>query len=100
MNTKWILGLIFVLGVSASSVLFWLQNASRTTQLSFDVYTAAWQLEQPVPIPVLMAICIGIGLLLGMVLFVPRIFRLGNQVRQLKGQVAMNAPEDDPWPTS
>ena len=100
MNTKWILGLIFFLGLAGSGALFWLQNASRTTQLSFDLGAVAWQLEQPVAVPVLMAICMGVGLLLGVLLFLPRILRLGGQVRRLEGQIAVHGPDEEPWPTS
>ena len=45
--------------------LFWVQNSARVTQLSFDVGFAAWQLQNPVPLPTLLAVCFGGGFLCG-----------------------------------
>lgn len=44
--------LLAVLLVVLAAALFTVQNYTRTTPLSFDVYVAAWQLARPVPVPV------------------------------------------------
>lgn len=55
---------LVVLG-ALSAALFWVQNSSRVTQLSFDAGVAAWELSQPIPIPVLVAVCLAAGFFFG-----------------------------------
>ena len=62
-------GKIFSLAVVASTAavgtLFTVQNASRTTDLSLDLYVVAYHLQEPQPIPHLLWAAFGIGLLVG-----------------------------------
>lgn len=68
----------------AAGALFSVQNAARTTQLSFDLGFAAWRLEEPLPVPVLMALCCAGGLLLGLAVAVERALSLTARIHQLE----------------
>lgn len=83
--------LVLALAIGGVGALFAVQNSARVTQLSLDLGVAAWQLEQPVSIPALIAICFGAGLLVGALPFALRAGRLAGKVRQLEQQVAVNA---------
>lgn len=48
-----ILRLLIVLVALLVAAMFTVQNLSRTTVLSFDVYVYAWRLDAPVPVPFL-----------------------------------------------
>lgn len=61
--------------------LFWVQNISRTTQLSIDFGFAAAQLPQPVPIPALLAGTFGAGFVLA---FFGMLFRSAGQSRRIR----------------
>lgn len=65
-QTPLILSAIVGLLVVAAGALFAVQNSSRTTQLSFDLGVAAWQLAEPVSVPILIGITLGVGFVLGM----------------------------------
>jgi uncharacterized integral membrane protein len=80
--------------------LFVVQNASRTTQLSFDLGAVAWQLDQPIQVPLVIGLSVLIGLLSGVVLMGPRLLRLGGQVRRLERQLALSDQSGDEWPTT
>lgn len=54
---------VVVAGLGA--VLFWVQNSGRATQLSFDAGFAAWELHEPVSIPVLVTGCFALGCVVG-----------------------------------
>ncbi|MCA9492826.1 MAG: hypothetical protein KC621_22990 [Myxococcales bacterium] len=86
---RWVV-LVAVLLFGGSAALFAVQNSSRTTQLSFDLGVAAWQLSEPVSVPALIAVCVGIGFLLGAVPLGLRSLRLGSRVRELEANVAVN----------
>jgi uncharacterized membrane protein YciS (DUF1049 family) len=85
---RWIVVVLVVLTVLAG-VAFSVQNSARTTQLSFDVGVAAWELEQPLSIPLLIGVCFGSGLALGVATMGVRAARLAMRVRQLEQQVAL-----------
>ena len=93
---------ILILGLLAcgSATLFVVQNLSRTTQLSFDLQFLAWQLEQPVAIPILMGICLGTGLLMSAVYFVPKVLSLSSKVRRLERQTTLYDQTGEEWPTT
>lgn len=74
------------------------QNLSRTTQLSFDLGFAAWQLPQPVVIPALMWGCFLVGFLLGALLFVGRASRASRKARRLEQELALaGGGSSDGW---
>jgi uncharacterized membrane protein YciS (DUF1049 family) len=71
--------------------LGWMQNSARVTQMSLNLGPAgAWQLAQPVSIPVLVASCFGGGFILGALVFMGNAMRLSRQVRRLEQQLAVS----------
>lgn len=82
----YVLALLLVGGAIA---LFWVQNSARTTQLSFDVGFAAWQLQQPVQVPVLIAVCLGIGVVVAGVPLTLRSWRLSGRIGELEQRLAV-----------
>ncbi|MBW1880129.1 MAG: LapA family protein [Deltaproteobacteria bacterium] len=97
MRWRLIIVLVLALIVLGLVSLFAVQNGARTTQLSLDLGFAAWQLGEPISITVLLGIALGIGLLVGVVLFVPRMLRLGRQVRSLERQASLGGDVSDEW---
>jgi uncharacterized integral membrane protein len=85
---RWVQLVAALLAVGASA-LFAVQNSARRTQLSFDVGVAAWQLEQPVPIPALLGGVLVGGLVLGALPMALRSARLAARVRELESREAM-----------
>lgn len=81
--------IVLVLLIAAGG-LFYIQNSARTTQLSFDIGLAAWQLEREVSIPALVGICFLAGLVLGWLVAFVRIVRLGRQVRELEQRLTLS----------
>lgn len=69
--------------------LFWVQNSSRTTQLSIDVGVAAWQLREPVPVPALIVACVGIGVLGAAIPLSLRSWRLSGKIGELERRLAV-----------
>ena len=63
---RWML-LIVLLLVPIPAALFTIQNANWTAQLSLDLHVWASQLKAPMPVPHLMWMSFGVGLLSGMV---------------------------------
>ena len=63
--------------------LFVVQNLAREVQLSLDLGFRAWQLERPVSVPVLIAICIGIGMVFAGVPLGLRTLRLQSRLRKM-----------------
>ena len=88
---KWFLLLVFVVALSAFTV----QNMGRTTDLSLDLYWAAWKLSQPVAVPVLLWSSFGAGLLLAGGWGWIRAVSLERKVRRLEHELAFNVPKDD-----
>jgi len=97
MKWRWIIVLVLVLIVVGLIALFVVQNSARTTQLSLDLGFAAWQLGTPISVTLLIGASILIGFLVGATLFVPRLLRLGRQVRSLERQVALGGDVRDEW---
>ena len=100
MKVRLIALLIFGVLSIGSAALFVVQNLSRTTQLSFDLQFLAWQLNEPVAIPVLMGVCVGSGLLFGLLYLGPKVMSLSNQVRRLERQISLSDQGNEEWPTS
>ena len=42
--------------------LFYLQNSLRKVDLSLDLYVAAWRLQEPVSVPLVVFVSFGVGL--------------------------------------
>jgi hypothetical protein len=80
------------------AVAFTLQNQSRATSLSLDLYVGAWRLAEPVPVPWLMWGCFGGGLVVAGAWGWLRGISAARRVRQLEQQLATSgarAPKDD-----
>lgn len=70
--------------------LFVYQNHLRTTQLSLDLGFAAFQLQQEVMIPALMAICFGAGFVVAAIAFGSSAVRARNKARRLEAELALS----------
>jgi uncharacterized integral membrane protein len=99
MKAQGIIALVLLLVGGGAGSLFVIQNGSRTTQLSLDLFMFGWQLMHPVSVPVLMGLCAGAGLLLGGLIFGARSVRLSSQVRRLERQIALSDQGAEEWPT-
>lgn len=62
---RWLFALLVVFPALVVGTLFAVQNASRTTQLSLNLGFFAAELTQPVSLPLLMAVCVGTGFVVG-----------------------------------
>ncbi len=79
-----------ILLVGGTGLLFVIQNSSRTTQLSLDLGFKAAQLAEPVSIPALMGVCLGLGVVIGAGPLWFRTWRLSSRVRELEARVALD----------
>ena len=83
----------FKLTVAALAVLsivcFTVQNSSRTTDLSLDLWVGAWKLADPAPIPMLMWGCFAGGAVLMWAAGARRNMALSRRVRQLEQEMAL-----------
>jgi hypothetical protein len=86
---RWVWGSSGAVAVLVA-VLFTIQNSARTTQLSLDLWLAAWQLERPVPVPALLWGTLLVGLLVGAVPLWLRSLRLAGRVRELESRQALD----------
>ena len=59
--------LVSVLLVGLVGTLFTVQNSSRVSDLSLDLWFAAWHLQAPAPLPVLLWVAFAVGLLVGVI---------------------------------
>ena len=66
---RWLL-LVVLLIAAVPAALFTIQNGNWVAGLSLDLYFSAWKLKTPMPVPQLMWMAFGVGLLSGMV-FIP-----------------------------
>ncbi len=71
------------------AVLFFMQNSARTTQLSLDLWLAAWQLGEPVSVTALMGVSFLGGFLVCSGLAVWRSLVARRQIRKLQQQLAL-----------
>lgn len=80
------------------AALFVVQNMGRKTQLSIDLGVAAFQLPQPVEVPVLMGVCVLAGLLLGVAALLPGRMAASKKAQRLEQQLAYAGDgSDDGW---
>jgi uncharacterized integral membrane protein len=97
MRWRLIIVLVLVVIVVGLILLFVVQNSARTTQLSLDLGFAAWKLDTPVQVTLLIGVSFLVGFLGGVVLFVPRLLRQGRQVRSLERQVTLGGDASSEW---
>ena len=91
-----VLGLIVLLGGGVTA-LFAIQNSSRTVNLSLDLWVAAWQLQDPVSVPVLIAVSALSGAIVVGLPLLLRSWRLGSRVRSLQQQVDLADGASSEW---
>ncbi len=72
-----------------SIVCFTVQNSSRTTELSLDLYLGAWKLVDPAPIPMLMWGSFALGALGAWLYNFRKGLALSRRVRQLEQEMAL-----------
>ena len=72
-----------------SIVCFTIQNNSRTTQLSLDLYVAAWKLADQAPVPMLMWGSFALGASLAWLYNVRKGMAMSRRVRQLEQEMAL-----------
>lgn len=101
MNPKWIAGLIATVVVGSFTALFAWQNSSRVTDLSLNLgfEPLKMHLAEPVSVPLLMGICFGAGLILGIGFLGVRVLTLSGKVRRLEQQLVLSdgAGDDREW---
>lgn len=82
----WILLLLAALAAIGTAWLFWVQNSARRVMLSLNLGLTKLSLAEPVPVPVLMAVCLLVGFVLGLAL-----------VLALRTRRSGRAPSDNPY---
>ncbi|MDG1482112.1 MAG: hypothetical protein P8R54_21145 [Myxococcota bacterium] len=101
MKASQIVMLVVVLIVVFIGVLFTLQNGGRVTDLSlsFGFSGAAFQLANPLPVPLLMWSAFGVGLSLGGGWGLFQRFTSGQQLREMQRKLARASAtgSNDPW---
>lgn len=70
------------------AVLFYLQNSLRKVDLSLDLYVAAWRLQDPVPVPLVVFVSFGVGLLVGLISMTLAWRRASSRVAELEVRLA------------
>lgn len=92
MNLRLILlisGLVVALLLAGAAALFWVQNASRTAMISLNLGFTQLQLVEPIPVPALMALCLAVGLVVGVAMVVPMWARAGARARKAERSAAL-----------
>ncbi|MFT4625754.1 MAG: putative integral membrane protein [Myxococcota bacterium] len=86
-RTLLVIAAVIVALVGGVGALFAIQNSSRTTDLSLDLWIVAYQLQEPISVPVLIgASALAGAVLVGFPLLV-RSWRLSSRARQLQQQL-------------
>lgn len=96
---RWV-ALVVVLIVALLGTMFTVQNLSRTTDLSLNLWLWAWHLENPLPIPALLWGTFGGGFLMGGMWSILGRMSSGRRIRDLEAQVAQasfGTNVDDDW---
>lgn len=74
---RWILLILLLIGGGVGA-LFTIQNLSRTSELSLDLFFVGFELQKALPVPYLLGAAFGVGLLVGVVMMLPAVFRSGS----------------------
>ena len=91
---------LFVLCLAAAFIaLFTIQNLSRTSDLSLNLWVVAFKLKTPQPIPFMLLASFGSGLLLAGFFGILNRMGLQRRLREAEGQAARNSaqPSEDDW---
>jgi hypothetical protein len=68
MNARWVgfgVGFLVMIGLAATGALFWVQNGSRHVIVSLNLGVAQIQTTEAVPLPAVIAVSVGVGVLVG-----------------------------------
>ena len=95
---RWFLLIVLVVTVAVGA-LFTIQNSSRLTELSLNLWVLAFELKEPLPIPYLLIGSFGVGLVLAGALGSLNRMALQRRIRELEQQAARSAVRstDDDW---
>lgn len=93
---RWFMLFLMLVGV-AVLVAFTLQNSAYRSPLQLDLYVAAWRLEKPASVPVLIWTSFGAGFLLSGMWGMWRAAALSRKVRRLEQDLAMTERPKDGW---
>lgn len=94
---RWVIGVTLAL-VATIIIAFHVQNSSRVTALSLDLWFAAWKTSGVIPVPVLIWACLGVGLGAGYGVSAVRASQLERKVRRLEQELALSSrPVKDSW---
>jgi amino acid transporter len=86
---RWV-QLVLVLLVVSVTGLFWVQNGSRTADLSLDLYFFGFQTAAPQPLPLLLLAALGVGLVAGGGWGLVQHLGDRSRIRELEDQLARN----------
>jgi uncharacterized membrane protein YciS (DUF1049 family) len=85
----WLIATLLALTVVGVGALFWVQNESRRVIVSLNLGFTQIQTVDAMPLPTLMAICAGVGLVVGFGLAIPLVVRSGARARRAERQAAL-----------
>ena len=92
--------LVVVLLLGTVGTLFTIQNSSRVTDLSLDLWVFATHLQEPIAVPYLLWGAFGGGLLLGLAWSVVARMRMSGKLNDLEVRAAradLGRTDDDDW---
>ena len=95
---RWFILIVLVL-TAALGALFTIQNSSRVTELSINLWVVAFELAEPQPVPFLILGAFGAGLILAGALGSFNRMGLQRKIRELERQAAQSSirTSDDDW---
>ncbi len=99
-KVRLVVTLVVVLLVAGVGTLFTIQNSSRVTDLSLDVWVFATHLQQPIAVPYLLWAAFGIGLSIGLLWALVSRIRLSSKLNDLEVRAAradLGRTDDDDW---
>lgn len=91
MRAVYIIILVLVLLAAGVGALFTIQNLSRVVDLSLNLGFAGYHLQDPMPVPYLLWISFGIGLVLGGGWGLQQRISAGQRIRKLQKKYARSA---------
>jgi len=91
MRAVYIIILVLVLLVVGVGALFTIQNLSRLVELSLSFGPVGYQLAEPMPLPYLLWIAFGAGLVLGGGWGLQQRISAGQRIRKLQKKYARSA---------
>ena len=95
---RWLI-LFGLVATAALGALFAIQNSSRMTELSLNLWIVAFELAEPQPVPYLILGAFGVGLILAGALGSFNRLGLQRKIRKLEQEIARSSlrAADDDW---